>query len=115
MQSNNEPEQESAAGTQEISPLPTEQVNLTLSGQTMRITCRKGEAAAMIRAQNMVNDKILELRKMAPGLSMEKIALLASLDFCHELNQKTLQLKDINDTLESRVRRLAELLKGNKG
>ena len=112
---NTENQPETASSADEIQPLATEQVNLTLSGQTMRITCRKGESAAMIRAQNMVNDKILELRKMAPGLSMEKIALLASLDFCHELNQKSLQLKDIGDTLETRVRRLAELLKGNEG
>ena len=101
------------ANADEIKPLVTEQVNLTLSGQTMRITCRKGESAAMIRAQNMVNDKILELRKVAPGLSMEKIALLASLDFCHELNQKSLQLKGMSDTLELRVKRLMELLAGD--
>ena len=37
---NTENRPETASSADEIQPLATEQVNLTLSGQTMRITCR---------------------------------------------------------------------------
>ncbi len=88
----------------------TESVSLILNRHSYRITCRKGEAESLLEVANQINEKIENLRKVAPGFSDEKLALLTALDICHDLYKKDLKEKAFHNIFESRMKKLKELI-----
>jgi cell division protein ZapA len=72
-------------------------VSIHILDREFLIACRPDERSGLIEAAALLDDKMREVRKLAHGSTLDRIAVLAALNLAHEL----LALQRSRDTTES--------------
>lgn len=86
-------------------------LNLNIMSRIYVLTCPKNEAELFNVAAEKLKAKLLELSSLAPNFNNEQLAVLAALDFCHDLEKNDLKIKEIDRILEVRTEEIKSELK----
>ncbi|MGL5948394.1 MAG: cell division protein ZapA [Aeromonas sp.] len=62
-----------------------EVVDIVILGRNYKVSCPKGQEDALYAAAGEVNDRLVSLRSSTKTSTNEQLAVLAALNFCHEL------------------------------
>lgn len=81
-------------------------VSIKLLDKEFNFNCPPDAEAELLASAELLNDKMLEIRKNGKVLGLERIAVMAALNLAHELLQSK---HEMNDGIEQRLRHL-----GNK-
>ncbi|MGL5407556.1 MAG: cell division protein ZapA, partial [Shewanella sp.] len=65
--------------------MSTEAVEIVILGRTYKVSCPLGQQDALRQAAEQLTDKLADLRQRAKLTSNEQLAVMAALNFCHEL------------------------------
>lgn len=88
-------------------------VTVRISGKEVQVGCTQGEEDQVIKAANIVDQIMAELRQRNASSTTEKVAILTAINFAHELN-KINQRSEISDDARERLAavnaQLSELL-----
>ena len=92
----------------------TEETTVTVSvlDCSFHITCPNEKADSMKEAEKRLNEKLDALKKLAPGFSNEKLAILAALDIYHDLINQELKMSSFVDIVKLRLDELDTLIEG---
>ncbi|MBX3689736.1 cell division protein ZapA [Dokdonella sp.] len=62
-----------------------EPVKVTILDREFHVACAPGERAGLLAAAHHLDDRMREMRNAARTVGIDRIAILAALNFCHEL------------------------------
>lgn len=62
-----------------------EAVEIVILGRPYKVSCPLGQQDALRQAADQLSDKLIELRQRSKVSSNEQLAIMAALNFCHEL------------------------------
>ena len=71
-----------------------------------RIICPKEERETLLAAADYLNSKMLEIRNAGRLTSMERIAIMAALNVCHELLCCRWEATELSDFINGQVQEL---------
>ena len=71
-----------------------------------RIVCPKEERESLLAAADYLNSKMLEIRNTGRLTNMERIAIMAALNICHELLCCRWEAAELSDFINGRVQEL---------
>ena len=75
-----------------------------------RIACSPEERESLLIAADYLNARMLEIRNAGRLTSMERIAIMAALNICHELLGCRQQAAELSDFINGRVQELLNKL-----
>lgn len=82
------------------------ELEVVILGKTYRFACPDGEQQALHDAAELLNDKLRELKEQTHVNGREELAVMAAVNFCHELNLVKQQNSDYADTMDQRIKML---------
>ncbi len=85
-------------------------VTVSVLDCSFHITCPTEKAESMKEAEKRLNEKLDVLKKLAPGFSNEKLAILAALDIYHDLINQELKMSSFVDIVKLRLDELDTLV-----
>ncbi|WP_294463004.1 cell division protein ZapA [uncultured Ruminobacter sp.] len=85
-------------------------VTVSVLDCSFHITCPTEKAESMKEAEKRLNEKLDALKKLAPGFSNEKLAILAALDIYHDLINQELKMSSFVDIVKLRLDELDTLV-----
>ena len=65
--------------------MSTEAVEIVILGRPYKVSCPLGQQDALRQAAEQLTDKLIDLRQRSKVSSNEQLAIMAALNFCHEL------------------------------
>ena len=60
-------------------------IEVTILDRTLKIACREDEKADLLRAVEVLDAKMREIRGQSKVLSVERVAIMAALNIAHDL------------------------------
>jgi len=84
----------------------TEAVEISILGRVYKLSCQAGQGEALRQAAEQLNGTLGELRLRARGSSNEQLAVMAALNFCHELALEKNRNRQYSETMDQRIRLL---------
>lgn len=63
----------------------TRNIEISLLGRTFKVPCTKEEEPQLIAAADHLDNKMREIRENSKVIGVERIAMMAALNFAHEL------------------------------
>ncbi len=78
-------------------------VNIQIGGQKLTVKSDK-DPALVAEIAAYVDDKVSDLRAMAPNVALDKLLILASMTVAEELFESRARLDTIESALETRVK-----------
>lgn len=75
-----------------------------------RITCPPEARESLLAAADYLNSKMLEIRNTSRLSSMERIAIMAALNICHELLGCRQEVAELSDLVSERVQELSNTI-----
>lgn len=85
-------------------------VTVSVLDCSFHITCPTEKAESMKEAEKRLNEKLDAIKKLAPGFSDEKLAILAALDIYHDLINQELKMSSFVDIVKLRLDELDTLV-----
>ena len=86
----------------------TEVIRIEIFSRIYVLTCAKREVDSIKRAAGTLKSKLTQLSLIAPSYNNEQLAVLAALDFCHDLEKNSLKLQEIDHILEVRTNEMKD-------
>lgn len=85
-------------------------MDITLMERSYRVSCPAGQEVALQQAADKLNERLKETKKVTKLTNPEQIAVMTSLNLCHEwMQQESEQTKRIR-ALEEKITLLQETL-----
>ncbi len=81
-------------------------VEVTILGKSYRMTCPEGHEHELLNAAQMLNEKIQELKERTNINKGEQLAVMAALNFCHEMKLERNKNQEYSDTMDQRIKML---------
>jgi len=81
-------------------------VEVVILGKTYRFSCPTGEQHALYDAADQLSDKLSELKERTRVTGREELAVMAAINFCHELAVVKQKNRDYADTMDQRIKML---------
>ena len=75
-----------------------------------RITCPPESRESLLAAADYLNSKMLEIRNTGRLGSIERIAIMAALNICHELLSCRQEVAELSDLVDGRVQELSNTI-----
>jgi cell division protein ZapA len=92
-----------------------QRVTVRLLDKEFQVACPEDEREALIESADLLNRKMKEIRDSGKVVGVDRIAVMAALNLCHEMLQgKTSNMK-ADERLLSRIRVLNDALAGALG
>ncbi|WP_368166121.1 cell division protein ZapA [Aeromonas sp. R9-1] len=86
--------------------MSTEAVEIVILGRPYKVSCPPGQQAALQAAATQLNEKLIELRQRSRVSSNEQLAIMAALNFCHELCLEKEKNHQYSETMDKRIKML---------
>lgn len=87
------------------------QLDVNIMGREFRVGCPADEEATLLQAVEMLNQKMQEIRSTGKVVGIEKIAIMAALNVCHEFLQVRVGGGDIDiGLLQRRIKNMDEMV-----
>lgn len=87
------------------------QLDVNIMGREFRVGCPTDEEATLLQAVDMLNQKMQEIRGTGKVVGIEKIAIMAALNICHEFLQVRVGGGDIDiGVLQRRIKNMDEMI-----
>ena len=83
-----------------------EAVDIVILGRSYKISCPVGQQNALRQAAEQLTQKLIDLRQRANVSSNEQLAVMAALNFCHELCLEKEKNHQYSDTMDKRIKML---------
>jgi cell division protein ZapA len=83
-----------------------EAVEITIMGRVYKLSCQAGHGSSLRMAANELNETLLQMRHRSRSSSNEQLAVMAALNFCHELSLEKNKNRQYSDTMDQRIRML---------
>jgi cell division protein ZapA len=81
-------------------------VEINILGKTYKMACPKGQEVALQDAAEILNDKIDDLKLRTKIAKSEQLAVMAALNFCHELKLEQAKNNAYADSMAQRIQML---------
>lgn len=75
-----------------------------------RIACPPEARESLLAAADYLNSKMLEIRNTSRSSNMERIAIMAALNICHELLGCRREVTELSDLVGERVQELSNTI-----
>ena len=75
-----------------------------------RITCPPESHESLLAAADYLNSKMMEIRNTGRLSNIERIAIMAALNICHELLSCRQQVTELSDFVNGRVQELSNTI-----
>ena len=83
-----------------------EAVEIVILGRPYKVSCPLGQQDALRQAADQLSDKLIELRQRSKVSSNEQLAIMAALNFCHELCLEKEKNHQYSETMDKRIKML---------
>ena len=83
-----------------------EAVEIVILGRPYKVSCPLGQQDALRQAADQLSDKLIELRQRSKVSSNEQLAIMAALNFCHELKKEKEKNHQYSETMDKRIKML---------
>jgi cell division protein ZapA len=81
-------------------------IDITLLGRTYSVACPSGQEAALRAVAHKLEQQLTSLRSRSNNLSREDLAIMAALNFGHELYEEQRKNQDYMQQMDDRIRLL---------
>ena len=87
------------------------QLDVNIMGREFRVGCPASEETTLLQAVEMLNEKMQEIRGTGKVVGLEKIAIMAALNICHEFLQVRVGGGEIDiGLLQRRIKSMDEVI-----
>lgn len=83
-----------------------EAVEITILGRVYKISCQLGQGQALRQAADELNQTLADMRQRSRASSNEQLAIMAALNFCHELALEKNKNRQYSETMDQRIKML---------
>ncbi len=83
-----------------------EAVEINIMGRVYKLSCQLGQSAALRTAADELNDTLGQMRQRSRSSNNEQLAVMAALNFCHELALEKDKNRQYSETMDQRIRML---------
>ncbi len=83
-------------------------LDITILGQQYKMGCPDGEEESLENSVVQFNDRLKNMKKIAPGRRNEQHIVMAALNYCHELNLEKIKNESYTRELNQRIQRLQD-------
>ena len=83
-------------------------VSITILGREYQISCPPEEEEALRKSAKYLDKQMDTVKKRGSTLAFEKVAVMAALNICHELLQKSQASEKSENTSLEKIKRLQE-------
>lgn len=81
-------------------------VEINILGKCYKMACPQGQEDALLGAAEILNEKIADLKQRTKIAKSEQLAVMAALNFCHELKLEQAKNNEYADTMAQRIQML---------
>ena len=92
-----------------------QRVTVRLLDKEYQVACPEDEREALLESADMLNRKMREIRDSGKVLGVDRIAVMAALNVCHEMLQGRSSNLQADERLLGRIRILNDALAGALG
>jgi cell division protein ZapA len=90
--------------TKEMSPVAA----VTILDKEYRVTCPEEERDALFAAARLLDEQMREIRSGGRVIGLERIAVMAALNFAYELLQNRSEKEEYTRVVNTRIRRIQD-------
>jgi cell division protein ZapA len=83
-----------------------EAVEINIMGRVYKLSCQTGHAPQLRSAATELNDTLTQMRQRSRSSNNEQLAVMAALNFCHELALEKNKNRQYSETMDQRIRML---------
>ena len=83
-----------------------EAVEINIMGRIYKLSCQTGQGNALRAAAAELNELLAQMRQRSRGSNNEQLAVMAALNFCHELALEKNKNRQYSETMDQRIRML---------
>ena len=92
-----------------------QRVTVQLLDKEYQVACPEDERAALLESAELLNRKMKEIRDSGKVVGVDRIAVMAALNLCHEMLQGKSSNMKADERLLGRIRTLNDALAGALG
>lgn len=81
-------------------------VEVNILGKSYKMACPVGQESALTGAADLLNEKLNEMKSRTKITKSEQLAVMAALNFCHELKLEQAKNQEYTDTMDQRIKML---------
>jgi len=86
--------------------MSTTAVDITILGRPFKIGCPTEEVDELHQSTHLLNTKLQELQTRSNNKNLEHLAVMAALNFCHELRLERQKNTEYSNTVDDRIKLL---------
>ncbi len=83
-----------------------EAVEINIMGRVYKLSCQPGQGAHLHSAAAELNETLTQMRQRSRSSNNEQLAVMAALNFCHELALEKNKNRQYSETMDQRIRML---------
>ncbi|MDO2947944.1 cell division protein ZapA [Aeromonas simiae] len=87
-----------------------EAVEIVILGRPYKVSCPAGQQDALQAAAVQLTEKLSDLRQRSRVSSNEQLAIMAALNFCHELCLEKEKNHQYSETMDKRIKMLQQTI-----
>ncbi|MGL5286442.1 cell division protein ZapA [Aeromonas sp. RU39B] len=90
--------------------MSTEAVEIVILGRPYKVSCPAGQQNALRAAAVQLSEKLVELRQRSRVTNNEQLAIMAALNYCHELCLEKEKNHQYSETMDKRIKLLQQTI-----
>lgn len=83
-------------------------VAISILDKEYHVACPEEEREALFNAAHILDERMREIRSTGRVIGLERIAVMAALNFAHELLQNRMEKEEYNRVMNARVKHIQE-------
>jgi len=83
-------------------------IAITILDKEYHVACPEEERQALLNAAHLLDERMREIRTKGRVIGVERIAVMAALNFAHELLQNRSEKDEYNRVMNARVKHIQE-------
>lgn len=90
--------------------MSTTAVDITILGRNFKVASPSEEVDELHQSTQLLNNKLQEIQGRSNINNLEHLAIMAALNFCHELRQERRKSQQYTNTVDDRIRLLQDTI-----
>ncbi|KXO10089.1 Z-ring-associated protein ZapA [Moritella sp. JT01] len=90
--------------------MSTTAVDITILGRHFKVGSPSEEVSELHKTAAILNTKLEEIQSKTHIKNLEHLAVMAALNFCHELRQERQKTKEYTNTVDDRIQLLQDTI-----
>lgn len=87
-----------------------DQVNVKIIGQDYRVACPPGERESLLRAADLLNQQMEEIRSAGKVIGTERIAVIVALNLAHQSIESKRTQSEFESQVSERLKYLRQII-----